>query len=119
MRYIRYVFLLALAICLITVALANRTPVTVGLLPDEMAAVVGLGLTLQVPLFIVIFAGIAAGLLIGFFWEYVREHKHRAAATQGKAQVAKLEREVSRLKDRKAEGKDDVLALLEDSAGAR
>lgn len=119
MRYIRYLFLFALAICLITVALANRGTVTVALLPQEMADVVGADFTLQMPLFLVIFAGIAAGLLIGFFWEYAREYKHRSAATQGKAQVARLEREVTRLRDKKAEGKDEVLALLEDGARAR
>lgn len=116
MRYIRYSFLAILAICLVTVALANREIVTVGLIPQELAEIVGGTWTLQLPLFLVIFGGIVAGLLIGFFWEYVREHKHRSAATQNRATVAKLEREVSRLKDKRPEGKDDVLALLEDSA---
>jgi uncharacterized integral membrane protein len=122
MRYIRYAFLAALAICLVLVAIANRQSVTLKLFPDGMpdvvTGVIGGDLVVQLPLFIVIFLSIVAGLLIGFAWEWLREHKHRAEARSRGREVGQLQREVSRLKDEKNEGKDEILALL-DNATAR
>jgi putative membrane protein len=112
-RWLRYILLLALALCLLTVALANRTPVTVQALPDDLAAFTGFGWSLELPLFVVIFGGIVAGLLIGFVWEWFREHKHRSTATQKSREAARLQREVDSLRERKAQPKDEVLALLE------
>ena len=113
MRYIRYLFLSVIAVVLITVALANRDLVTLRLMPDELAAVVGLTGTITVPLFLVIFAGIVVGLLIGFVWEYLREYKYRSALSKTGREATKLEREVKRLKSTGNDGKDDILALIE------
>jgi uncharacterized integral membrane protein len=115
MRYIRYAFYLLLAICLITLALANRGAVTLQLLPDQLADFAGLPNTLQLPLFIIIFAAIIIGLLIGFVWEWLREHRLRAEAARTRRDVRDLEREVVRLKSDKPDEKDDILALLEKS----
>jgi len=112
-RWLRYILLLCLALGLLTVALANRTPVVVKTLPDDMAAFLVLGWSMELPLFVVIFAGIVAGLLIGFVWEWFREHKHRAAAATKAREVSHLQREVATLREKQAEPKDDVLALLE------
>ncbi len=114
MRYIRYVFLAAIAVALITLALANRSMVTLNLLPAELAQLVGIGYAITVPLFSVIFAAVVAGLLIGFFWEWMREGKHRAAARDNRLAKERLAREVSKLKTAKAKTEgDEVLALLE------
>lgn len=113
MRYIRYAFLAGLAICLVTIAMANRGLVTLQLLPDEIAGFVNLPNTIKLPLFIVIFGGIVGGLLIGFVWEWFREHKIRAQASKSRRNVKELEREVVRLKGEKNDQQDDVLALLE------
>lgn len=118
MRYLRYLFLAVLAICLITVALANRQFVTLRLLPQDMAAFSGLTFSIELPLFVVVFVGIIAGLLIGFVWEWFREHKHRAEAGRAKREAKTLEREVKRMKRKEVEGKDEVLALLEDGGKA-
>lgn len=116
MRYIRYALIAALAVILITVALANRGIVTLRLLPDALAGFVGVPLAIDVPLYIVIFAGIVAGLLIGFVWEWLREHKHRAAASQRQAEVKRLERELRRTKAERDKDKDEVLALLDEAS---
>ncbi|MDA8747126.1 LapA family protein [Litoreibacter sp.] len=115
MRYLRYFFLAAVGLCLLIVALANRGSVPLQLIPDEMAAYVGQPLSLELPLFVIIFVSIVAGLLIGFVWEWFREHKHRADARLQKREKDQLARQVKGLKAQKAEGKDDVLALLEDA----
>ena len=113
MRYIRYAFWAIVAICLITVGLANLGPVTLRLLPEELGRFLGIDFQLTVPIFAVIFAGVAFGLLVGFVWEWLREHKHRAEAREKKREVGKLEREVTKLKGEKHQGKDEVLALLD------
>lgn len=114
MRTIRYAFLAALAVVLITVALANRTVVTLALLPAELADVLNIGYSVSLPLFVVIFGAIIAGLLIGFVWEWMREYKHRSAASTHRREKEQLAREVSKLKVDKAKSEgDEVLALLE------
>ncbi len=115
-RYIRYAFLAALGLALVAVAMANRGVVTLKLLPETLAQLVGINQSIDLPLFVVIFGGIIAGLLIGFFWEWLREHKHRAEAARKQSEVKKLEREVRRLKGRQSEGKDEVLALLDEAS---
>ena len=119
MRYVRYVFMAVVGLSLILVALANRGMVTIKLLPEEMAAYLGQPLSYELPLFVVIFGGIIVGLLIGFVWEWLREHKHRADARLQKREKEKLEREVKGLKRKSNEGKDEVLALLDDSPARR
>lgn len=122
MRYIRYAILAVIAICLITVALANRGAVTLNLLPAGMAELIGYPETansISLPLFLVIFGGIIAGLLLGFVWEWLREHKHRAEAATQRREKDRLTREVAKMKTASAKDGDDVLALLEKSPAAR
>ena len=113
MRYIRYAFLATLGIVLICLALANLSPVTLSSLPEGLPDPLRLRGSIQLPLFVVILGSIVAGLMIGFCWEWMREYKHRAVATRKTREVHKLEREVTKLKGEKHEGKDEVLALLE------
>ncbi|MCI2400295.1 LapA family protein [Aliiroseovarius subalbicans] len=114
MRYFRYAFLAVLAVCLITVALANRSMVSLHLLPEELSGFLGFSWTVSLPLFIVIFLGIIAGILIGFVWEWFREHKIRAEGVQAKREKDRLAKEVEALKRPAADAPgDDVLALLE------
>ena len=88
-------FLAVLGVALLVVALANRAPVPVRLLPDDMAALTGLTWAMELPLFLVIFGGIILGVLIGFVWEWFREHGHRATASQKSREVTRLERELA------------------------
>ena len=114
MRYLRYLLLVALAVVLVTVALANRYVVTLRLLPLALAVLLGIDQAVQLPLFAVIFGGIVAGVLIGFVWEWFREHGHRATASQKAREVARLERELAVLKDSTSTPpQDEVLALLD------
>ncbi len=113
-RYLRLILLALLGVALLVVALANRAPVPVRLLPEDMAALTGLTWAMELPLFLVIFGGIIAGVLIGFVWEWFREHGHRATASQKSREVSRLERELAVLKDSTSvPPKDEVLALLD------
>ena len=112
MRYIRYAFMGALALCLIAVALANRQVVALKLLPEGLAEIVGLNHSIEMPLFLVIFAGILAGLLIGFVWEWLREWRIRRTAEQRSREVRALQSENRKLRVEVGE-EDDVIALIE------
>ncbi|MFT6023345.1 MAG: putative membrane protein [Ascidiaceihabitans sp.] len=113
MRYVRYVCIAFFAIALIAVALANRTLVTLKVLPNEVAGMFAVNPSIELPLFVVIFGGLITGLLVGFVWEWFREHNIRSEANKAGRNVRKLEREVARLKGDQATGGDDVLAILD------
>ncbi|MDX1786275.1 DUF1049 domain-containing protein [Roseovarius sp. ZX-A-9] len=116
MRYVRYASIAIFAVALILIALANREVVTVKMLPDEIARLAALTPAYDVPLFVVMFGGVLAGLVLGFIWEWIREAGERAAAARQARELQRLRTEVKRLKGEKHQGKDEVLALLD---GAR
>ncbi|SHI81648.1 lipopolysaccharide assembly protein LapA domain-containing protein [Wenxinia saemankumensis] len=118
MRLIRILFWGLVALCLIVLGIANRDIVTLQALPTPLAGLFGVSPDIAMPLFVVILLGVALGLLIGFVWEWLREHKHRSEVRARRKEVVRLEREVGRLRSEKHEGQDDVLALL-DAQGAR
>ncbi|MGB1236253.1 MAG: lipopolysaccharide assembly protein LapA domain-containing protein [Planktomarina sp.] len=113
MRYLKMLVLLVIAVGLILVALGNTTSVPVKLMPESIGGLVGFNPQLELPMFFILFGGVGIGLLVGFIWEYLREHKHRKAVRTEHKKVVRLEREVDRMKSKQNEGKDDVLALIE------
>lgn len=116
MRYVRYASIAIFAVALILVSLANRQMVSVRVWPDEVSGMVASNPGYELPLFVVIFAGILAGLIIGFVWEWIREAGERAEAARQSREMAQLRAEVKRLKGEKHTGKDEVLALLEQAS---
>jgi len=116
MRYVRYASIAVFAVALILVALANRGMVRVQVLPEDVAHLAALNPSYEVPLFIVMFGGVLAGLIIGFIWEWIREAGERAAAARQKREMERLKAELRRLKGEKHKGKDEVLALLEEAS---
>ena len=116
MRYVRYLCIAIFAIALIAVALANRSMVSLKLLPTEVSGWFALNPEIQVPLFIVILGSIIAGLLVGFVWEWIREYGQRAEAARQAREMRRLEREVASLKGEKYQDQDEVLALLDQAS---
>lgn len=112
MRYIRYFILGAIAVVLITVAIANRGPLTLRLLPEQLTGLFGFSWQITLPAFIVLLAAVLAGVLLGFVWEWVREHRYRVQATAERKERERLERELRKTAPERGKG-DDVLALLE------
>lgn len=115
LRYIKYLFLILLALCLLVLCLANRDVVTLVALTPELEQFSGLQYTLQLPLYMVVLGGVGLGLLIGFIWEWLRESKHRAEVNKRQQQVRTLKREVLKLRGEKGDQKDDVLAILDNA----
>ena len=114
MRYIRYAVLAVIAIGLVLIALANRDPVTLHLLPDGVAELSPANPAYRLPLFLVLFGGVAVGLVLGFVWEWIREAGERAQAARQAREMARMRAELRRLKGAGAKGQDDVLALLDE-----
>jgi uncharacterized integral membrane protein len=98
---------------LVVVGLANRTPTRLNAMPDELAEFLGLSPTIELPLFVVLFLGVGLGLVIGFLWEWLREHRLRSDARSKSRELDRLRREVDRLKEEKHEGQDEILAVLD------
>ncbi len=115
MKTIRYAFWAIVGLCLIIVGLANRDLVTLRAMPPALADLLQISPDIQLPLYIVIFIGVALGLLIGFLWEWVREHRIRVDGRTKSREVNALRREVADLRANSSDGGDDVLALLDGS----
>ena len=113
MRFLRLIFVVALAILLIAVALANRETVTLSAFPANFGQYLGGRWSVALPLFLVIFLAFALGMLAGLVWEWLRESHIRREARAQAFRAAQLESEVGHLRNRHAAPKDDVLAILE------
>ncbi|MEI4486119.1 lipopolysaccharide assembly protein LapA domain-containing protein [Frigidibacter sp. MR17.14] len=112
-RYLRIALTALVALVLLVLALANRDPVALRLLPGDMGAYLGVGEGIQMPMFVVILITLLVGLALGFSWEWARESGHRKAARAHARQAAQLKREVSTLRTETQTPQDEVLALLD------
>lgn len=110
MRTLKYLILAVIMLVLVVVALANRELVTLNLLPTDMARV--MPVSVQVPLFVVGLAGVVVGMLIGYLFEWRREHKHRRRASEKAREAHRLSTEMERLRKSTGKHEDDVLTLL-------
>lgn len=114
LSYLRFGLLALVAIVLVIVALANRAMVTVSLLPDTLAGLVGADPQVTLPLFVLLGVALAAGLFLGLVWEWLRERGYRAEAARARREADGLRAELKRAERVAPEThKDDVLAVLE------
>ncbi|MEO1537254.1 MAG: lipopolysaccharide assembly protein LapA domain-containing protein [Pseudomonadota bacterium] len=112
LRYIKYFILFVMALVLITVAMANLGPMTLQLLPTGLGDQIGWNRDLTMPVFLIILGTFFSGLLFGFIWEWLREHKHRSKARTEQQERQRLEQEVKKIAPAAKSG-DDVLAILD------
>src|SRR4051794_28948601 len=101
MRTLKLIVLALILIALVVLALANREVVTLHLLPEGMAQV--MPLAVELPLYVVCLFAVVVGVVIGYLFEWLREHKHRRRATHKTREAARLSAEVERM--RKATGR--------------
>lgn len=119
LRFIRTVLLAAVSATLLIFAFANLEVVTLRFIPEGLGTALNYDRSFQVPLFLVILGSMLAGVGLGLVWEWARNSRHRSAATLNRRQAARLEREVSRLRQAQPTDQDEVLALLEGSERPR
>lgn len=115
MRIINYIVLVLIALALSIVGFANRGPVTLSLFPADLVPFTGFNYEITLPIYIVAFGGIAIGLLLGFVFEWIREGRYRSEAVNNRREKVMLAREVEKLKaeTKRYEGKDEILALID------
>lgn len=113
MRYVRMLFVALLAIILITVALANRQLVEVGLFPGRLDGFVGGDWSVQIPLFLVIILSLLVGMILGVVWEWMRESAFRRESARRAHELQVLEREVGQVRKAHHAPRDEVLAILD------
>lgn len=115
MTYLRYTLLAVAMILAVTVALANRAPVTLALWPDSVTAILGFGHAITLPLFVVVVGSVGLGLLMGFVWEWLRERGIRAEAARAKRELEALRvRETASAPPVRPGGpQDEILALVD------
>jgi hypothetical protein len=94
-RFLKALILLPVAIVVVLLAVANRTPVLVSLDPFTPEAP---EFATTLPLFAVIFAAVMAGVVIGGVAAWLAQGKHRRARRQYGREVRHLRNEAERLR---------------------
>lgn len=117
LRYLKYLFLFTVALALVLMAMANRETVTLEVIPPDLAAWFGIQYAIQLPLFIVILGAVVLGVLVGFVWEWLREHRYRVEAKTQKQTARALEREVTAIRGPAQGSQDEILALVDGRSG--
>lgn len=111
MRTIKLILLALILLGIVVLAIANREPVTVQLLPADMASLAP-NAKVTLPLFAHGFIAILVGMVLGYLLEYLRETKHRRRASERTREAERLTREVDELRKTTNNPKDEIVALL-------
>jgi uncharacterized integral membrane protein len=90
-KFITAVVLIPLAVAIVMFAVANREAVTISFDPFNSASP---AFSLKVPLFLLIFALVGLGVLVGGIAAWLRQHKWRVRARRAEADVSRLRAEL-------------------------
>lgn len=88
-RFMTIVVFIPLAIVLVALAVANRAPVAFTIDPFNPG---NPGLTVTLPLFVLLFAALALGLVVGSVATWFRQGRYRKLARQREAELAAVPR---------------------------
>ena len=94
-RFLKFLFLVPLALAAVALLVANRHAVIIYLDPFAGPAPEGTQITVQ--LFIVIGVAVMVGVILGGVVTYFKQGKHRRAARHARAEANSLRAEVARL----------------------
>ena len=96
-RFLVLFVLLPLAIVVVTLSVANREAIVLSLDPFGAPSP---RWSVELPLFIVLFATLGLGILIGGIATWVRQGKWRHTARFERANAARLRQDIERLRER-------------------
>lgn len=99
-KTLAFLILAPLALAIVALAVANRQTVTVSFDPFSTAAPAYVA---QVPLFLLVFLLVIAGVLIGGIAAWMKQGRWRKRARRLKAHLQRAEAEIERLKRRAGE----------------
>ena len=115
MKALRYAQLAVVLVLCVTIALANRAPVTLALWPDTITAFVGFGYAMTLPLFVLVGGAVGAGLLLGLIWEWLRERGQRVDGARARRELDRVRSGQAPAVPATTQGpRDQVLAILDD-----
>ena len=100
LRFLGLLILLPIAVVVVALAVANRHAVTLSLDPFNPASP---ALSAQAPLYVVVFAAVAVGILLGGIGAWRNQGRWRREARRGRAEAARWKSEATRLREREAE----------------
>ncbi len=104
---LRWIVMVPVGLLLLLLALANRKPVILSFDPFG-----GDSLAISVPLFVLIFLALIAGVLIGGITLWFGQGRHRRSARMLKRETDRLRREADTLKANVSEQTGVPMALL-------
>jgi len=93
MRFVRIAIAVLIGFVMIALAVANRQTVLFSLDPFGGAEPF---IALNLPLFLILFAGLLLGFIAGAMLTWMAERPHRRAAKQSRKVIEKMEREQDR-----------------------
>jgi uncharacterized integral membrane protein len=94
-RFLSALVAIPVAIVLVLFAVANRAPVVLSLDPFAPEAP---ALAFQLPLFVVVFLALMAGVVVGGVADWLRQGRYRQEARARRSEVRRLEAERERMK---------------------
>lgn len=100
-QFFKALILLPVAIVVVLLAVANRTPVTVSLDPFSREAP---EISFVLPLFAVVFAAVILGVVIGGAAAWLAQGRNRKARRDYRREVSHLRAEVERMRSRPPSG---------------
>jgi uncharacterized integral membrane protein len=95
MRFLKLLLLVPVAIALVLLAVANRQSVTLVLDPFARG---GDAMNITLPLFVLAFAVLCIGIVLGYVAAWLAQGKHRRAARSYKRECEKLSAERAELR---------------------
>lgn len=94
MAFLKGLLLLPVAVLVVLLAVANRAPVLLSLDPVSAGAP---QLAVSVPLFVLLFATLAIGVVVGGIGSWLAQGRHRRAGRNYRREVHHLRQETERL----------------------
>lgn len=95
LRFLKLLILVPVALVLVAFGVANRAPVTLLLEPFSAPAD---AFKITLPLFMVLFAALGVGVILGSFVTWVSQGRYRKAGREARREAERLASENSRLK---------------------
>ena len=94
-KILNFILIIPIAICILIIAVANRSLVTISLDPLSVVEPI---LSFKAPLFVFLFLALMLGLLVGGFTVWMTQGVHRKTARHLNKEISNLHKEALRLK---------------------
>jgi uncharacterized integral membrane protein len=107
LRYLKLLVILPVAAAVIALAVINRGPATLFYLPPQLGAA-----SVTLPMFVVLFAAVMAGVLIGGMAAWWVQGRHRRLERAYRREAESLKAEAQRLKAMQPVSADLALPAL-------